>query len=276
VIGARRPWITGAITALVLVFLVVPLVIVVLFSFHASAGLSFPFTGFSTRWYEEVLGSEDFQQAAKTSLLVALITALLTFALATPAAYAISRMTTRWRGVITLLLFVPITLPPLFLGIALLSAFSRAHTELSLTTVAIAHTIVAFPYFFLVARVALDRIDPLLEQTAADLGATPLQAFRRVTLPQVLPVLVGAAILAFMVSLDEFIVTFFVAGDQTTLPLLLFARLRQSIDPTINVISSLLMLISVVLWVAAFTVGVRNERRRARIRVAAVRAGESI
>lgn len=265
-IGAQRPWITGAVTALVLAFLVVPLAIVVLFSFHANASLSFPFTGFSTRWYDEVLGSEEFREAAETSLLVALLTAVLTFVLATPAAYAISRMTTRWRGPVTLLLFVPITLPPLFLGIALLSAFSRAHTELSLTTVAIAHTIVAFPYFFLVARVALDRIDPLLEQTAADLGATPFQAFRKVTLPQVLPVLVGAAILAFMVSLDEFIVTFFVAGDQTTLPLLLFARLRQSIDPTINVISSLLMMISVVLWLAAFTVGVRNERRRARLR----------
>ncbi len=114
------------------------------------------------------------------------------------------------------------------------------------------------------AVAALDRLDLALEEAAADLGASPVKVFRRVTLPQIWPVLVGATCLAFALSFDEFIITFFVVGSNPTLPLFIWSRLRRTIDPSINVISTWLLLISLTLWVVAFLLTLRAERRRAR------------
>jgi spermidine/putrescine transport system permease protein len=260
----RRGLLTGAVTALVLVFLIGPLIVVALFSLHSSASLSLPFEGFSGRWYEAVLNSAEFRSAAETSLFLATATAALTTLLGTLAAYGVTRSRSRIGGVATVVFFLPITLPLLFIGIAMLAAFARVGVSLSLWTILAGHTIVAFPFFFLIARVALERLDPMLEEAAADLGASPWIAFKRVTLPQVFPVLLGAAALAFMVSLDEFVITFFVSGPATTLPLYIFARFRTTLDPSINVVSTLLMAFTLVLFVFAWVMGVRSERRRLR------------
>lgn len=256
---------TGAVTVVALLFLYVPLLVVVLFSFHRTAGLSFPFEGLSLRWYREVFSSFTFRSALENSLFVALPVAACTFFLGTLAAYGLSRTTSRWRGPLAVLFFLPITLPGLFLGISLLVAFSRVGLHLSLKTVVLAHLVYVFPYFLLIARAALDRLDPALEEAAADLGASPWRVFRRVTFPQIWPVLAGATCLAFALSFDEFIITFFVIGSDSTLPMYIWSSLKRTIDPSINVISALLLLVSLVLWTVAFFVTVRVERRRARI-----------
>jgi ABC-type spermidine/putrescine transport system permease subunit II len=116
----------------------------------------------------------------------------------------------------------------------------------------------------LMALAALDRLDPALEEAAADLGASPWKVFRRVTLPQVWPVLVGATALSFMLSFDEFIITFFVIGSDSTLPLFIFSSLRRTIDPTINTVSTLLLALTLVLWVVAFAFTIRGSRARSR------------
>jgi ABC-type spermidine/putrescine transport system permease subunit II len=261
---AGRGWAGGVFTALVLVFLLVPLGIVALFSLHSSPSLTFPFQGFSTRWYDEVFGDEQFREALFNSLELALATAAFTFVFGTAAAYGVTRSGSRLAGAGVAIFLLPITLPLLFIGIALLIALRRVGIELSMLTILIGHTVIAFPFFFMIARVALDRLDPMLEEAAADLGASPWTAFRKVTLPQVFPVLLGAAALAFMVSLDEFVVTFFVSGNETTLPLFIFSRLRTTLNPSINVVSTLLMAITLALFVFAFVMGIRAERRRAR------------
>jgi spermidine/putrescine transport system permease protein len=261
----RHRGIAGAIfTALVLTFLLVPLIIVALFSLHSSPSLTFPFKGFSTRWYSEVFGSEEFREALFNSLKLAVATALFTLIFGTAAAYGVTRSGSRISGVGVAIFMLPITLPLLFVGIALLIALRRVGIELSLLTILIGHTIIAFPFFFMIARVALERLDPMLEEAAADLGASPWKAFRKVTLPQVLPILLGAAALAFMVSLDEFVVTFFVSGNETTLPLFIFSRLRTTLNPSINVVSTLLMATTFVLFAFAFAMGIWGERKRAR------------
>jgi spermidine/putrescine transport system permease protein len=259
----RSP-LTGAITIAALVFLFLPLAVVVLFSFHKTGALSFPFTGFSLRWYRSTFGSVEFRDAATNSVFVALPVAALTLVLGTLAAYGLSRTQSRLRAPLALLFFLPITLPGLFLGIALVVFFSRVEFRLSLQTVVIAHLVYVFPYFLLMARAALERLDPALEEAAADLGASPLRVFRRVTLPQVWPVLLGASCLAFALSFDEFIITFFVIGSESTVPLLIWSRLRRTIDPSIATISTLLLAISLALWIIAFLLTVRSERRRAR------------
>ncbi len=259
----RSPF-TTTVTVLALVFLFLPLAVVVLFSFHKTGALSFPFQGFSLRWYREVFGSPEFRSAAKNSLYVALSVAGATLVLGTAAAYGLTRTRSRLRGPLALLFFLPITLPGLFLGLALLVFYSRIHFRLSLESVAVAHLVYVFPYFLLMARAALDRLDPALEESAADLGASPLVVFRRVTLPQVWPVLLGAACLAFALSFDEFIITFFVIGSDSTLPLLIWSRLRRTIDPSVATISTLLLAFSLVLLLVAFALVVRAGRRRAR------------
>lgn len=260
--GTRRSPATGAFTIAGLVFLWAPLLLVALFSFHSTGSLTFPFEGFSTRWYDEVFANEVIGTAAKNSLIVATSTALITVLLGTLAAYGLTRTSSRLRGPLSLLFFLPITLPGLFIGIALLVSFSRVEWTLSLVTVTIAHLVYVFPFFFLVARAALERLDPALEETAADLGAGRWTVFRRVTLPQVWPVLVGAAGLAFALSFDEFVITFFVIGPDSTLPLYIWSGLRRTIDPSINAISTLLLAFTMLLFVVTFLLTTWGERRR--------------
>jgi ABC-type spermidine/putrescine transport system permease subunit II len=262
--GGQRSPVSGTITALVVLFLFLPLVIVVLFSFHKTGGLSLPFQGFSTRWYEEVFSSHEFRQALKNSAIVATAVAALTAVLGTAAAYGLTRVDVRLRAPLALLFFLPITLPGLFLGISMLVFFARIGLDVSLFTVAIAHIVYVFPYFFLIARAALDRLDPALEESAADLGATPWTVFRRVTLPQIWPLLLGATTLAFALSFDEFIITFFVIGADSTLPMFIWSSLRRTVDPSINTISTLLMAITLVLFVVTFLFALRAERSRRR------------
>lgn len=258
----RRSPITGAFTIAGLVFLWVPLLIVFLFSLHSTGSLTFPFEGFSTRWYDEVFSSDEIRTAAQNSLTVAISTAIVTLLLGTLAAYGLTRSSSRLRGPLSLLFFLPITLPGIFIGVALLVAFSRVEFSLSLLTVTIAHLVYVFPFFFLVARAALERLDPALEETAADLGAGRWTVFRRVTLPQVWPVLVGAACLAFALSFDEFVITFFVIGPDSTLPMYIWSSLRRTIDPSINAISSLLLAFTMLLFVVTFLLTLWSERRR--------------
>jgi ABC-type spermidine/putrescine transport system permease subunit II len=260
--GARRSPITGVFTIAGLVFLWAPLLLVFLFSLHSTGSLTFPFEGFSTRWYDEVFSSEEIRTAARNSLIVASSTAIVTLLLGTLAAYGLTRSSSRLRGPLSLLFFLPITLPGLFIGISLLVAFSRVQFSLSLLTVTIAHLVYVFPFFFLVARAALERLDPALEETATDLGASRWTVFRRVTLPQVWPVLVGAACLAFALSFDEFVITFFVIGPDSTLPMYIWSSLRRTIDPSINAISSLLLAFTILLFVVTFLLTVWSERRR--------------
>lgn len=234
------------------VFLYLPLAVVVLFSFHKTASLSLPFTGVSLRWYREVFASAEFRQSVLNSLYVALIASGATLALGTLAAYGLSRSPSRLRGLLAILFYVPITLPGLFLGLSLLVYFSRVHFSLSLQTVAIAHFVYVFPYFLIIARAALDRLDPALLENASDLGASPWRAFWTITVPDVWPVLLGATALSFALSFDEFIITFFVIGPQSTLPLYIWSGIRRTIDPSINTISTLLMLVTFTLFVVAF------------------------
>lgn len=259
---SSRSWPTALITALVMAFLFIPLVVVVLFSFHSTRSLTLPFEGVSLQWYDRVLSSPEFRTAFENSLIIAVATSLVTLVLGTMASYGLSRSTSRLRGPLTFLFLVPLALPGLFLGVALLTLLGRAEIELSLFTVFVAHFIFSFPFFFVLARIALERMDPALEEAAQDLGASPWLVFRRVTLPQIWPVLLAATALVFVLSFDEFVITFFVVGGEQTLPVYIFGRLRRTVDPTINVVSTLLLLISILALLIAYVATWASARRR--------------
>jgi spermidine/putrescine transport system permease protein len=257
----QRGPVTTVITIAALLFLFVPLAVVVLFSFNSTGSLTFPFGGFSMRWYQQITSSVEFRNAVLNSATVASVTAIVTLLFGTLAAYGLSRASTRLRTPIAILLFLPLTLPGLFLGLSLLVLFSRAEVSLSLATVGVAHLVYVLPYYLLIAVAALRRLDPALEEAGQDLGANSWLVFTRVTLPQVWPVLLGAACLAFALSFDEFIITFFVIGAESTLPLFIFSSLRRTVDPSINAISSLLLAVTLVLFAISFVLTLRGARK---------------
>jgi spermidine/putrescine transport system permease protein len=258
-----RPLGASAFTAGCLLFLYAPIVIVVLFALHSSARLTFPFEGFSLRWFRLILTDPAFTDAIKNSAIVGGGAALATFLLGTLAALGIAAAPTRARGPLALLFFAPLMLPALFIGLALLTYFSRLGIKLSLWTVTTAHVIYAFPYFILIARAALDRLDPGYDELGADLGASALQRFQHITFPLVWPILLAASILVFAVSFDEFIITFFVIGADSTVPLVLWSIMRRSVDPSINALATLLLAITTVgaLLTATLILGRRFVRR---------------
>ena len=249
----RQGWGLAVYTILVFAFLFVPVLMVVLFSFNRTASFTFPFHGWSLQWYRAVFSSPDYRSAIFASLKVALVTVAIVASIGTLAAIAVTRHSTRGREALRSILLVPAALPGLFLGIALLSLFIRTKTELSLGTATVGHVIYTLPYFFLVASSRLLRFDPLLEESARDLGAGWWTTFRKVTLPIIAPALIAGALVVFSLSWDEVLITFFTIGSQNTLPLLIYSKVKQASDPSINAISTLLLFGSLV-----FIVGVRK------------------
>ena len=260
--GAGHHRIAGAITFAGMVFLIAPLLVVVLFSFQGGQGLTFPIEGLSFRWYSATFSDPEVQESLKLSLLVAFIEAGTTLVLGTATAYAITRMNSRLRTPLSVLYLLPLAVPALIIGTALLSLVTAIGITQGLVTILIGQLILTLPIFIILARIAFERLDPALEESAADLGASAWTAFRRVTLPQVLPTIIGATAVCFMLSFDEFFITFLVAGSEQTIPLLIFARMRTTITPTINVISTMLLLATLLVFVAAWALSARAARRR--------------
>ncbi|RUV29810.1 MAG: ABC transporter permease [Mesorhizobium sp.] len=236
-------------------FLLAPLLIIVLFSFHASPSLSFPFTGFSLRWYEELLGNPQLSAAVLKSLVIALMTATITLVLGATASLAWLRFGRMGRGLIEVLTVTPIALPGLFVGVSLLVLFAQAGVQLSTVTIVISHVVVAIPIMIVAMRARLTLFDLSLEEAARDLGAGQRKTFARVTLPLIAPTLISSSILAFAVSFDEFVVTSFVAGTETTLPMYIWSMMRRTVTPLINAISTLALAFSAAILIGAWVIG---------------------
>jgi spermidine/putrescine transport system permease protein len=255
-------------TLLVVVFLFMPIVVVVLFSFNASSGLSFPIEGLSLRWYENLFSDPTYVAALEDSAQVALAAAAITAIVGTMAAFGLTFVPGRRRALLAALFFAPIALPGLFVGLSLLVLFAELEVTLSLVTVTAAHVLFTLPFFILVARAALDRFDPAYLELAADLGAAPVERFRRVTLPMVGPILVAGTALTFALSFDEFIITSFVIGPSNTVPLVVWSSMHRSIDPSVNALASLLLTVTVVLALLGLVLFAAL-RRRSRKEIAA-------
>lgn len=260
--GTQRGILSATWTVLALLFLFVPLAVVALFSFNSTGGLSFPFGGFSLRWYQSLFSSPEFVDSAINSLIVAMSVAVVTTVLGTAASYGLSRIRGRGRGAFTALFFLPLTLPGLFIGVSLLILFGRLHIQLSLFTVVMGHLVYVLPYFMLIGNAAFGRLDIAMEEAATDLGATPGQVFFKVLLPQLWPILLGAGALAFVLSFDEFVITFFVVGNDSTLPLFIWSSLRRTVTPEINAVSTLLVGTSLVAFAAAFLFAAKSSRAK--------------
>lgn len=244
-----------------LLFLFAPIAIIVLFSFNSTPGLTFPIDGLSLRWYETLLSKPDFVNSLINSLKVGFYTSVITTILGTLAALALIRLKFSYKQAFEWLNFAPIGLPGLFLGIALVTLFGQIGLPRSLLTVTIAHVLFTLPFFVETMRSRINYFDKSLEEAARDLGASQFQTIRLVTIPILAPTIVGAAILTFALSFDEFIITVFVSGNDTTLPLYIWSMMRRTVDPSINAASVLALALSIaVLAVGGFVIWFQRKR----------------
>ena len=236
-------------TGVVLVFLFLPLSMVALYAFHSEAALGLPFRGFSLRWFEDVADDDQLRAAGRNSVQVSLVAGLVVTVIGTMAAIATTRYRFRGRTAARALIMVPIALPALLYSVSLLAFYSQRGIALSLWTATLGHVIVLLPLFYLIVATRLSRFDPLLEEAARDLGATPWQSFRRVMLPIVAPTILGAALLTVASSWDELIISLFNAGTNNTIPMLIYTRIRVIVEPSINAIALLLLLVTAVVLI---------------------------
>ncbi len=235
-----------AFALLLAVFMGAPLVLVVLFSFNRSALASLPLTGFTLDWYRKLFSLGAFWPALWNSLIVAGLVAILSVAIGTMAALILARMAPRRAGALIAIVSVPMMLPALIIGVAMISYFVRLlDLPRGLPTVILGHLVIAQPFVILIVFSRLATFDWAVVDSARDLGASPLRAFLTVTLPIIHPTIIGAALIALSISLDDFVITFFTIGAGNTLPTLVWGMVRTSLDPTINAIATLLILLSV-------------------------------
>lgn len=251
-----------AISGLVYVFLFMPIVALVIVSFNSASLTSLPINGLSLRWYEAFWNNRGAWDALGTSFTIAIVAAIFATILGGLASYGLVRLSFPAKRLFQSLIIVPIVIPHLVFGIDLLLFFKSIGISTSGLTICIAHTVLAFPFAVMLISTSLSGFNPALEEAAMDLGANQRRTFFRVTLPLIAPGVISAVLVAFTISFDEFVVTFFVSGKGViTLPLFLYSELRFSVTPEINAISTVVLAISLVVIGSTHWLQSRIKRR---------------
>lgn len=264
-----RSLLLGVFSTLVYVFLYAPIVVLVLFSFTTD-GFGVRMTGFTFSWYGRLLSDERLVAASLNTLKVALASTIVSTLIGTLTALAMERYRFRGRLGMDALLYMPIVIPEIVMALALLAFFAFSFNLIdaltgvrlrnSLVTVIISHIAFSISFVVVVVRASLKGFDLRLEEAAQDLGANPWQTFWRVTFPLILPGIIGGALLAFTISLDDFIISFFTTGPGASLlPVEVYASVKRSITPKINAISTVMLVISMTL--VALSQLVQRQRR---------------
>jgi len=228
-------------------YVYLPIAILIGLSFNENEQATI-WTGFSLDWYAKALQNGDMINAAKNSLIIASVASLLATSLATLAAVRMTFDRFRGQTAVGTLIALPLTLPEIVTAVATLMLFSLISLPLGLTSVILAHTVFCIPFAYLPIKAQLDRFDPRLMEAAGDLYSRPLATFIHVTLPLLAPGILSGAVLAFIISLDDFVTTFFVGGaGSTTLPIYIFGLIRVGVSPEVNAISTIMLVISIAM-----------------------------
>lgn len=242
---SRLLWFT-AVSAYV--FLYAPLVIVVAYSFNDST-MNAQWVGFTLDWYRKLFRNAEMLTAARNSLVIGLVASAISTLLGTMAGYALYRYRV---GLLPVLVLAPIAIPEILMGVSLLLFFVMINLTLGLLSITLAHIAFCIGFVAIVVRSRLAGLDESLTEAARDLGASPWQAFRLVTLPLIMPGVIAGALMAFTLSIDDFVITFFTAGPGSkTLPLAIYTMVKITVTPEVNAVSTLLMLLTLMLILLA-------------------------
>ncbi|MDI3336234.1 ABC transporter permease subunit [Defluviimonas aestuarii] len=265
-------WFNATSLTLGFVFLYLPMIILVIFSFNSSK-LVTVWAGFSTKWYGELLQNDAFLNAAWVTLKVAVLSSTLATILGTLAAYVMVRAG-RFRGrtLFSGMIYAPLVMPEVITGLAMLLLFIAIGLDRGVTTIVLAHTTFTMCYVSVVVSSRLVTFDQSLEEAALDLGCTPFDAFKSVTLPIIAPAVISGWLLAFTLSLDDLVIASFAAGpSSTTLPMKIFSSVRLGVSPEINALSTLMISIVTVGVITASLISKRSIAKQRADEQAAVR-----
>ncbi|MBC8059606.1 MAG: extracellular solute-binding protein [Clostridiaceae bacterium] len=241
---------------LIFMFLYIPIMVLIAFSFNQSK-LNVVWTGFTFKWYQSLLHNAGILEAVKNSFIIAIISTILSVIIGTLAAIGMYRYKFRGKRIVDSILYVPLVIPEIVMGISLLAFFSIIKLPLGKLSLIIAHVTFSIAYVVAVVKTRLDGFDKSVEEVAMDLGATPLKTFFHVTLPIIMPGVIAGGLLAFTLSLDDVIISFFVAGPgSVTLPLKVFSMVKFGVTPEINALSTLIIFLTVI--VICFALLIRN------------------
>ena len=257
-------------TALIMIFLFAPIAILLVFSFNKAKSLSV-FSGFSLYWYRELFRDSETLRAVRNTLVLAVSAALISTAMGTAAAVGINRMRSRiLRGAMDTVTNIPMINPDIITGISLMLMFVfvgrlfGAATSLSFWTMLIAHVTFCLPYVILQVLPKLQQMDPSLPEAAMDLGCTPLRAFIKVEIPEIFPGIVTGLIMAFTLSLDDFVISYFTAGNGfQTLPIRIYNMTKKTVTPKMYALATIIFFVILALLILSNIIEANDEEARA-------------
>lgn len=244
---------------LIIMLLYIPAVIVVVYSFNKSKSGAV-WTGFTLDWYRDMASDGRLLESLKVSLQVAALNCVISTVLGTMGALAVSRLRSRARKAANLLMYIPLIIPEIIMGVALLMFFSVTPLKYGVLTMVLGHTTFCIPYVFILVTIRLKSLDMSLIEAARDLGAKPFKAFTSITMPMILPAILSGVLISVAMSLDDVVISSFVAGpESTTLPIRIFSMLKLGVTPKINALSAVMLLVMLILVVLLQLVSVRKK-----------------
>ena len=252
--GKKHPVLKRVFLVLMLVFMYAPIIVLIFYSFNEARTMA-NWSGFSLKWYAALLKDKDIMAALKVTLSVAVLSSLAATALGTTAAIGINSMKKRSRSLIMSATNLPVVNPDLVTGVSLMFMFSLLAVPQGYTRLLLAHITFNIPYVILSVLPKLRQTSDLYYEAALDLGATPNYALRKVILPQIMPGILSGAILAFTLSLDDFVVSFFAQQGAQNLSIYIYALARRGINPKINALSAIMFVVVLVLLLAVNLIG---------------------
>jgi spermidine/putrescine transport system permease protein len=244
--------------ALVLIFLFLPIAVVIVYSFNTSQ-MNILFEGFTTKWYGVIFDDYDLMDALNNTLVVALLSTVISTVIGTVGAVGMSKYRFRGKKLLDKVLYIPVVVPEIVLGIALLCMYSIMQVTLGLATITLSHITFCIPFVVISVRARLAGLDPSLEEAAMDLGANSVKTFLRVILPLLLPGVLSGAMLSLCLSLDDIVISFFTSGpDSTMLPIYVYSMVRTGVTPEINALYTIIMLITIGVIAVNTVINVRK------------------
>lgn len=261
--GNKNNWLKNLYIGLVFLFLYLPIIVLVIFSFNTSK-LNILFEGFTFKWYIELFKNTILLEALKNTLIVSVISTFVATLLGTISAIALKKYNFFGKKLINELLYIPIVIPEIVLGISLLSIYTLLHVELGITTLIISHIAFSIPFVIISVRSVLDTMSSDIELASYDLGASKIKTLWYVVIPTIMPGITSGALLAFTLSLDDVIISYFTAGPgSNTLPLHLFSIIKTGVTPDVNALASLILITIMIILGISTIIQVKKIKKSA-------------
>ncbi len=249
---------------IILFFLYLPIVVLVIYSFNTSR-MNVVFEGFTTSWYKNLFDNTNLIEAFINTIIIAVTSTFISTIIGTLGAIGLRKYNFRGKSIINLLLYIPIVIPEIVLGISLLSVYTLTKLELGMFTLILSHIAFSIPFVIVSVRSSLSKTLDIYEEAAKDLGANNLNIFYRITIPYIKPGVVSGAILAFTLSLDDVVISYFTSGPgSNTLPLKIYSMIKTGISPDVNALTSLMLLTIMIILTISVIVQTRQIIRGAK------------